>query len=61
MRDNERRSLLMDSKKIKIIGVAVSLIGAGATLVSNWIDGKQIDNKIAETVSKAVSEKLEQK
>ena len=61
MRDNERRSLLMDSKKIKIIGAAVSLIGAGATLVSNWIDGKKIDNKIAETVSKAVSEKLEQK
>lgn len=52
---------MLNSKTIKIIGVVTSLVGAGATLVSNWVGDKQLDEKIAEKVSKAVTETLEQK
>lgn len=51
----------MNGKKIKIIGIAASLIGVGATLISNWAGEKEIDSKITEKLSKALSEKLEQK
>lgn len=51
----------MDGKKIKIIGIAASLIGAGATLISNWVSDKQIDSKVTEKVSETISKTLEQK
>lgn len=43
-------------KALKIIGVATTVIGAVASVVGAWASDKQLDNKIAEKVSKAVAE-----
>lgn len=44
----------MNSKTIKILGVAASIIGAGATLVSNFVAEKSTDEKIAQKVAEAL-------
>lgn len=41
---------------IKLAGVAASIVGVVATLVSNWAGEKQRDAKIAEKVAEALSE-----
>lgn len=47
----------MNNKTVKIIGVAASVIGAVATLASNWAGEKQTDAKIAEKVAEALKAK----
>ena len=48
----------MNTKLIKGIGIAASVIGAVATVAGNWATNKETDNKIAENVTKAVAEAL---
>lgn len=48
----------MNGTVIKIIGVAASIVGAAASVAGNWATAKQTDEKIAEKVTKAVSEAL---
>lgn len=43
---------------IKVVGVAATVIGAAATVAGNWASKKETDAKIAEQVTKAVSEAL---
>jgi hypothetical protein len=45
----------MDGKVVKIIGVAASAVGMAATLISNWAGEKQLDDKIAEKVTEALT------
>lgn len=45
----------MDSKTIKIISIATSIVGVVTTLASNWIGEKQQDAKIAEKVAEALA------
>lgn len=45
----------MNKNTIKFIGVAATLLGMGATLVSNWVGEKQMDEKIAEKVAEALA------
>ena len=45
---------------IKIIGIATSIIGLGATLVGDWADEKKMDKKIEEKVNAALSKKEEE-
>lgn len=47
----------MNDKVIKVIGVVAMVGGAAASLASNWVNDKKLDNKISEAVAKAVSEK----
>lgn len=49
----------MNNKVIKIVGVAASVIGAAATLASNWANEKQTDGKIAEKVAEALAKASE--
>lgn len=44
---------------IKIIGLAASLLGIGATLVSDWVSEKKMDEKIAEKVAEAFAKGME--
>ena len=47
----------MDNKKVvKIVGVVATVVGMGATLVSNWVGEKNMDDKITEKVAKALAD-----
>ena len=45
----------MNRKLIKGLGIAASLVGAVATLVANWVSGKEQDAVIAEKVAEAIA------
>ncbi len=42
---------------IKILGIAATLLGAGATILSDWVSEKQMDEKIEEKVNEALQKK----
>ena len=45
----------MNGKLIKVIGIAATAVGMAATLVSNWVSGKERDAVIAEKVAEAIA------
>ena len=47
----------MSGKLIKILGIAATAIGMGATLVTDWVDGKKMDEKIEQKVIEALAKK----
>ena len=47
---------MMNDKLIKIIGMAATVIGMGATLVTEWVNDKKIDEKITKKVTEALNE-----
>lgn len=44
----------MDGKALKIIGLALSVIGAGVGIAVSIIDEKKLDLKVSEKVSEAL-------
>ncbi len=50
-------SFKMNSNLLKIIGLAASIIGAGATLVSDFVNDKKMEEKIDEKVKEALAER----
>ena len=48
----------METKTLmKILGIASTIIGAGATVVSEFVNKKTLDEKIAEKVAEALADK----
>ena len=47
----------MDSKLIKILGIAATAIGMGATLITDWVSDKKMDEKIEEKVNEGIRQK----
>ena len=45
----------MNSKLIKILGIAATVIGMGATLVTDWVNDKKMDEKIEQKVIEALT------
>lgn len=45
----------MSNNAIKIIGCVLSVISAGMTIATNYIDDKKMDAKIAEKVNEALA------
>jgi len=37
---------------IKILGIAATVIGMGATLITDWVNDKKIEEKINEALAK---------
>lgn len=47
----------MDNKKlVKGIGFAVTIIGFGISLITNWVSDKKLEIEIEEKVAKALAE-----
>jgi hypothetical protein len=46
----------MDTKVVKVIGFAATVVGMGMTLIANWSNAKLMDDKIAEKVNEALAE-----
>lgn len=47
-----------NTKVIKIIGIAATVIGTAATVVSNWVEEQKNNQKIVEEVAKQVEAAL---
>lgn len=45
----------MNEKVLKIIGLALSVAGAGVTIATSLVADKQLDLKVADEVAKALS------
>lgn len=47
----------MNSKLIKVLGLAASVVGVAATLLSDWVNEQKMDEKIEEKVNEAIAKK----
>lgn len=47
----------MNGKIIKIIGLAATVIGLGANLVTDWADEQKMNDKIDEKVNEALAKR----
>lgn len=47
-----------NTKVIKIVGIAATVIGTAATVVSNWVEEQKNNQKIVEEVAKQVEAAL---
>lgn len=45
----------MKSNMIKVLGLATSIIGVAATLLSDWVNEQKMDEKIEEKVNEALA------
>ena len=41
--------------KIKVLGLVTSVLGVGVSLVSEYVNDKKLDGKIAEKVAEAIN------
>lgn len=48
---------MLNSTAIKIIGIATTLIGAGVSVLSSWVDDKKMEERIEEGIDKALAER----
>lgn len=46
---------MFNGKTIKIIGLIATVVGMGASLVTDYVNEKKTDTKIAEKVNEAVA------
>lgn len=49
----------MNSKMIKVIGMAATIIGIGVNLLTDWVDEQKMDEKIEAKVNEALAKKEE--
>ena len=49
----------MNSKMIKAIGMAATIIGIGVNLLTDWVDEQKMDEKIEAKVNEALVKKEE--
>jgi len=49
----------MNGKLIKVLGIAATVIGMGATLITDWVNDKKMDEKIEEKVNEALAKRDE--
>ena len=46
----------MNSKVIKVIGFVATVVGLGASLVTDWVNDKKLDDKVSTKVSEVLAE-----
>ena len=46
----------MDRKVIKIIGFVATIIGLGASLVTDWVNDQKLDDKIDTKLAEALAD-----
>lgn len=51
----------MNNNMIKIIGIAATVLGVCAQLVSGWVDDKKMDEKINNAVDEALTKRENEK
>ena len=43
----------MSNTLIKVLGITATIIGMGATLITDWVNEKKMDEKIEEKINEA--------
>ena len=51
---------MVNSKLIKVLGIAATAIGMVATLVTDWVNDKKTDEKIEEKLNEALAKRDEE-
>lgn len=51
---------MITRKLIKVLGIAATVVGMGATLLTDWVNEKKMDEKIEEKVNEALAKKDEE-
>lgn len=51
---------MINGKLIKVLGIAATVIGMSATLVTDWVNDKKMDEKIQEKVNEAFAKRDEE-
>lgn len=51
---------MLNGKLIKILGITATIIGMGATFLTDWVNEKKMDEKIEEKVNEALAQKEEE-
>lgn len=49
----------MNSKLVKVLGLAATVVGVAATLVTDWVNEQKMDEKIEEKVNEALARRNE--
>lgn len=45
----------MNGKLVKVLGLAATVVGVAATLVTDWVNEQKMDEKIEEKVNEALA------
>ncbi|MDR1066195.1 MAG: hypothetical protein LBL35_02000 [Clostridiales bacterium] len=51
---------MINGNLIKVLGFAATAAGMGATLITDWVNDKKMNEKIEEEVSKAFAKRNEE-
>jgi hypothetical protein len=46
---------MINGKMVKILGIVSTVVGMGATLLSDWVNEKKMDEKIIEKINEALA------
>lgn len=51
---------MLDKNWIKVIGLAATAIGFGATILTDWVNDKKMAEEIDEKIAEALADRTEQ-
>ena len=46
---------MINRKMVKILGIVATVVGMGATLLTDWVNEKKMDEKIDEKINEALA------
>jgi len=46
---------MINGKMVKILGIVATVVGMGATLLTDWVNEKKMDEKIYEKINEALT------
>ena len=46
---------MINEKMVKILGILATVVGIGATLLTDWVNEKKMDEKINEKINEALA------
>jgi hypothetical protein len=55
MKTKRRFRFMKNAKLIKILGLVATVVGMGATLLTDWVNEKKMDEKIDECVTEKLA------
>lgn len=47
---------MINGKLIKILGITATVVGMGATLITDWVNEKKMEEKIEEKINEALAD-----
>lgn len=51
---------MVTGKIVKVLGLVATAVGVGATLLTDWVNEKKMDEKIEEKVNEALAQRDEE-